>query len=366
MPSTLGQTSRVLDHFDFDYIASPQKVGQGFLVVITAKDSSGNVVTDYGGVNSLSVSGNVVIPSSTENFIVGHWSEFVRITQVGNGISISTMSGNGKMGTSNSFNVVADGGSSGPVNPPGSFDWWWIPFVAVFAIIFIVTIVGIATYIRQARDLSSRKTQFVGVGKRGPKSINVLFLAANPTETTQLDLNTEFNAIDDELYKGKFRDRFKLDQRFELKPDELSEQILRHNPQIVHFSGHGSPAGEIILQDETGKARPIDTAAITNLFSVLKEDNIRCVVLNACYSKLQAIRISEYVDCVIGMSKAIGDEAAIKFAQGFYRGLGFGKDLETAFNLGCSQIDLQGLDEEDTPKIIWKGNQPKRIVLIDT
>ena len=76
--------------------------------------------------------------------------------------------------------------------------------------------------------------------------------------------------------------------------------------------------------------------------------------------KSRRMLISRYIDCVIGMSTAIGDEAAIKFAQGFYRGLGFGKDLKTAFNLGCAQIDLHGLDEEDTPRIIWKGDEPKR------
>ena len=192
--------------------------------------------------------------------------------------------------------------------------------------------------------------------------ITVLILASNPKGTTRLDLNEEYNAIDDELYGGEFRDRFNLKQRFELKIDNISKHMLRYNPQIVHFSGHGSKVGELILADSTGDPQPVDALAISNLFSVLK-DNIRCVVLNSCYSKLQAMLISKYIECVIGMSKAIGDEAAIKFAQGFYRGIGFGRDLETAFKLGCAQIDLHGLDEEDTPKLIWKNDEPKKIIL---
>ena len=118
--------------------------------------------------------------------------------------------------------------------------------------------------------------------------ITVLFLAANPTGTTHLDLNEEFNAIDNEIESCKFRDNFNLEQRFALRADEISKQLLKHNPQIVHFSGHGSEAGEIILQDITVRnPLPVGTLAITKLFSVLK-DNIRCVVLNACYSEIQA------------------------------------------------------------------------------
>ena len=194
--------------------------------------------------------------------------------------------------------------------------------------------------------------------------ITILFLAANPSGTAQLDLNKEYNAIEDEIDTCKFRDRFNLEQRFELKSSNISKQLLKHNPHIVHFSGHGSKEGKIILQDSIGKAHPVDAEAITNLFSILN-DNIKCVVLNACYTKIQAMLISRHIECVIGMSKAIGDEAAIKFAQGFYRGLGYGKDLETAFKLGCAQINLQGLKEEDTPKIIWKNDEPKKIVLVE-
>jgi hypothetical protein len=194
--------------------------------------------------------------------------------------------------------------------------------------------------------------------------ITVLFLAANPTETAHLDLDNEKNAIEDELRKSKLRDQFNLESRFALRADQISEQLLMYSPQVVHFSGHGSEAGEIILQDISGRKHPVDASAICNLFSLLK-DNIRCVVLNACYSEIQADLIAKYIDCVIGMSTAIGDEAAIKFAQGFYRGLGYEKDLETSFKLGRSQIDLEGLDEEDTPKIKWKDNVPKKIVLTD-
>ena len=102
---------------------------------------------------------------------------------------------------------------------------------------------------------------------------------------------------------------------------------------------------------------------MSQLFSVLK-DNIRCVVLNACYSEQQAQAIAAHIDCVVGMSKAIGDQAAIGFAASFYQALGYGKDIKTAFELGCVQVDLEGLNEQDTPKLLATRCDPKKSVFV--
>src|ERR1700733_3172008 len=55
------------------------------------------------------------------------------------------------------------------------------------------------------------------------------------------------------------------------------------------------------------------------------------------------------------MKKAIGDEAAIKFAVGFYDALGAGRDFEWAFKFGCSAIDLKGIPEYLTPVLKKKS-----------
>ncbi len=47
----------------------------------------------------------------------------------------------------------------------------------------------------------------------------------------------------------------------------------------------------------------------------------------------------------------------------FYQALGFGKDVKTAFDLGCVQIDLENLSEQDTPKLLAKRHKPQEMVL---
>ena len=66
------------------------------------------------------------------------------------------------------------------------------------------------------------------------------------------------------------------------------------------------------------------------MFKVLGKE-IDLVFLNACYSEKQARAIAEHVNCVIGMSNAISDIAAIEFASTFYSSLGFGRSIKDAF-----------------------------------
>lgn len=193
------------------------------------------------------------------------------------------------------------------------------------------------------------------------RPIRILFLAANPTDTPSLRLDAEMRAIDQALRQSEFRDRFDIKQHWAVRIIDIQSYLLRHQPDIVHFSSHGSSSREIVLEDESGKSHPVSVRALSQLFSVLK-DNIRCVILNACYSEHQGKAIAEHIDCVVGMSSTVGDSAAIAFASAFYQALGFGRDVNTAFDLGCVQIDLENLDEKDTPKLIALRGSPKDLV----
>lgn len=195
------------------------------------------------------------------------------------------------------------------------------------------------------------------------KVVRILFLAANPKDTPQLRLDEEVRAIDHALLQAEFRDRFDIKQHWAVRVFDIQSYLLRHKPDIVHFSGHGSSSSEIILEDNTGNSRPVSTRALSQLFSVLK-DNIRCVVLNACYSEQQAKAIAEHIDCVVGMSRSISDPAAIGFAASFYQAIGYGRSIRTAFDLGCAQIDLEDLGEQSTPKLLAIRNDSKDIVFV--
>jgi hypothetical protein len=181
----------------------------------------------------------------------------------------------------------------------------------------------------------------------------ILFLAANPRGTQQLRLDEEVKKIEQGLERARQRDHFRLVQKWAVTDDDLRRALLDNEPEIVHFSGHGSGVDGLYFEDDQGKVHEIPGDALARLFE-LCADHVKCVLLNACYSESQAESIVQHIDNVVGMKKAIGDEAAIKFAVGFYDALGAGRDFEVAYKFGCIAIDLKGIPEYLTPVLKTK------------
>lgn len=204
-----------------------------------------------------------------------------------------------------------------------------------------------------------------GNRQRGNHMTKILFLAANPAGTGQLALTEEVQKIKQHLRSSDHGRQFQVEQEWAVKLSELNAAFLRHQPDIVHFSGHGSSAGELVLETESGTPTTVNPKALTNLFKILKR-NIRCVVLNACFSASQAEAIAQHIDCVVGMTTAVGDKGAIEFAWAFYEALGFNASVHDAFELGRNQVDFSRLPDKDVPKLISRsGVKPEEIYFLD-
>lgn len=176
----------------------------------------------------------------------------------------------------------------------------------------------------------------------------ILIVSANPTNTNQLRLNEEVREIQAGLQRSKSRDEFKIIAQLAVRTDDLRRALLDNEPQIVHFCGHGAGHEGLALEDNTGQMQLVNTEALARLFKLFK-NKIECVLLNACYSEVQAEAIYQHINCVVGMNQALGDKAAIKFAVGFYDALGAGRSYEDAYEFGCSAIDIENIPELSTP-----------------
>lgn len=183
------------------------------------------------------------------------------------------------------------------------------------------------------------------------EKVRVLFLAANPRNESRLRLSEEVREISEGIRTAEFRQYVELHQCHAVRPRDLSTCLLEYKPHIVHFSGHGSPEGEIALEDERGYSRPVAPEALKQLFSAA--GGVRCVVLNACWSAAQVQAIAEVVDNVIAMSDEISDTAAVNFSRGFYQAFAYGKDVERAFELGKSEVAVHARSdrEENIPRL---------------
>jgi len=181
----------------------------------------------------------------------------------------------------------------------------------------------------------------------------ILVLAANPKDTSRLRLEEEIREIDNGFQRAKRRDDFILKQKLAVRQMDVRRAMLDEKPSIVHFCGHGHGEEGIAFENETGNASLISAEALSGFFELFS-DEVECVVLNACYSAIQANAIARHIDYVVGMSRTIGDVAAIEFAIAFYDALGAGKSVEYAYRLACNAIQWKGTSEFLTPVLISK------------
>lgn len=171
------------------------------------------------------------------------------------------------------------------------------------------------------------------------EKIGILFVSASPWTNSRILVDEEAREISERICEGPYRDRFEVFNCPATRPGDLQRLLLRHKPQIVHFSGHGTKTDKIILGDRFGRGKTVDQHGLLDTFALYKK-HVRLVLLNACFTKTLARSVSEVVDYSVGTGKGIGDKASVAFAGAFYRALGFGKPVREAFESATAELAL--------------------------
>ncbi|WP_428263408.1 hypothetical protein [Haliangium sp.] len=192
-------------------------------------------------------------------------------------------------------------------------------------------------------------------------NVRILFVAANPRTTERHVLEQEVREIEGKIQSARYRSEFEFGSLWAARSDDLIDALERHRPHVVHFSGGGGP---LHLAREDGEVRVVPEAALQDLFRVVGDDT-RVVVLNGCYSELQAEAIAASVDCVVGVPPGLGDEAARGFSAPFYRALAYGRSVQNGFEQGRVGLQMLGFAGA-SPRLVVKrdGVVPDRIVLV--
>jgi GUN4-like len=160
-------------------------------------------------------------------------------------------------------------------------------------------------------------------------SMKILILASNPRK--DLNLDREIRDL-----KGVFE----VVDELAVRVGDLQELLFKHQPEIVHFCGHGGGEQGLVFESDVGREHLVSTDALSKLFGLFSS-SIECVLLNACYSEDQAVAIVDRINYVIGMNQEIRDDAAIAFSKGFYRALGYACSIEQSYEFGCNAIQLE-------------------------
>lgn len=238
------------------------------------------------------------------------------------------------------------------------------------------------------------------------KTIRILFLAANPTNTGKLSLEREYEAVEQTLKAAQEKDpalSIELIRRDNVRNDDISEHLLDVRPHVLHFAGHGDlirppadaapapslhtwrglfmsnwengsgdiadevkPSG-IVLETESGAGHLLPTDTLVRLFRLKKiNEDIYMVLLNACWAQGQARALVHQaaVPFAIGMTQPIHDEAAVRFAQGFYRALFRRAAVGDAVESGRFQMEALATGDVNVPVMETRADYDPTFVLI--
>lgn len=183
--------------------------------------------------------------------------------------------------------------------------------------------------------------------------MKILLLASNSLELFYTPSGDEQRQIENSLDASPNRNRFEVIKQPALRSSDLGKMLMKYEPVVIHFSGHGKAREGILLEDDEGKGRAVGAKELAGLLCELK-GNLRLVVLNVCHTRPHAKAISRNVDYAIGMEGEVDGETAMAFAQYFYQSIGYGKTVEEAFQVAKRELAVGGYARSKAPVLLIK------------
>lgn len=190
--------------------------------------------------------------------------------------------------------------------------------------------------------------------------IKVLLLSANPiyyAGNDRLRTDRELKGINEILSPSEARSFEVVFPELAARMISVQKALRTHQPQIIHFAGHGADEGGIVFEDEIGNPIPADPVALSRIFNVLKK-RARIIFLNACRTQPSAEALLGISDYTIGTECDIPDNEAIAFSAAFYEGLASGDSVKKAFETATAHLRRSGLD--DKVRLNFK-DKPERV-----
>lgn len=177
----------------------------------------------------------------------------------------------------------------------------------------------------------------------------ILFLYSSPSNKSELRFSEEIRAIEDALQIGNRNEEFEIVAKGMVQGNEVAKILRRENPHFLHISTHASKKKGLLFEDKNRQEQPITSDAFAGIIKRLtsRENNLECIVLNACNSLAHAEAIKEMLPFTVGTQDFIPDEAAIEFTKTFYETIFDGEDIEFAFEDAQGAIQIAGVENPD-------------------
>jgi hypothetical protein len=102
----------------------------------------------------------------------------------------------------------------------------------------------------------------------------ILILASNPRK--DLNLDREIRDLKKVIERSKNQALFEVEIELAVRPEDLHDLFLAHEPRIVYFCGHGTGEQGLVLENNAGREQFVSTSALSSLFEWF-DDKVECV-----------------------------------------------------------------------------------------
>ncbi len=153
-------------------------------------------------------------------------------------------------------------------------------------------------------------------------TIKIVYIAANPKDTNDVDTEREYKEIN-EIFKKNNNKRFSLNNPvFGATQKDIADTLtsIKNEKIVIHFSGHGSQIGDFLLENKNETSLQAGAKELSQYLGSFK--NIIGVVYSNCYSEdLVQNTINQINGFCIGYEETVNKDSAKNFAYQFYLSL---------------------------------------------
>lgn len=179
-----------------------------------------------------------------------------------------------------------------------------------------------------------------------------------------LDLVGECKTLGSVLERSRFASALELRPEFDVNDVNLFSKLNAYRPNVVHIAGNQN-GGDVLFRSATGGEVVVPDEALAGLLSSLGQ-NVRLVIVDTCKSYSCARRVSEVVQCAVGVREDIADDAAIRFYEVFYDALASGHSVADAHGQAAAALRFRGASQGSIPELcVRQGLDASKLFLLD-
>jgi predicted ATPase len=189
-----------------------------------------------------------------------------------------------------------------------------------------------------------------------PCPLRVLVAASRPWDAEPwLDTEAEWEALRAALQPGAGAEPAPIHLEFlPAATPRAFQAALQQGCDVLHFIGHGTDEGRLLLEDDYGLAQAMDADSFLRL---LPADRVHCprlIVLSACHSgTVGAALRGAGVEHIVAVDRAtpVPVRAAAAYAAAFYRALAGGDRLDHAHRDGQNAAGVDKYTGDRSPLV---------------